>query len=143
MGLFDSLSTKEEGKKEDIAVTPETAFILSCLSMSGIDGKLHEDEIAILEKISRGNTKGVIENAIKICQGLNVADIADIVAKILNPHQQEVVLANIIELAMADGVLDKKEKDLLEYYVSVFQVEQSIVENIINVISIKNNKSIF
>lgn len=61
----------------------------------------------------------------------------------MNSEQQLVAIANLIDIAMADGILAGDEQTLLEAYVEAFDVPTSEIETIVNVISIKNNKSSF
>jgi len=72
-----------------------------------------------------------------------VEECIPLVAGSMNGEQRLVAIANLIDIAMADGVLVGVEQELLEAYVEAFEVGEAEIEQIVNVISIKNNKSIF
>ena len=52
-------------------------------------------------------------------------------------------VANLIDIAMADGFLVGQEQELLESYFDAFSVSRAEIENILKVISNKNDKSLF
>lgn len=61
----------------------------------------------------------------------------------MNAEQRLTAIANLIDIAMTDGILAGAEKELLESYVSAFDLSESDIGKIVGVISIKNNKSVF
>lgn len=138
MGLFDSL-----GGSKDIKLTPQAALILSAMTMIGIDGDIDDDEVSILQRLDRGNRRNDWDVAHKAWKKNKTEDIVPLVVGALDESQQLTTIANLIDIAMADGELDGDEKVLLEAFVEAFSISGSDVENIVKVISIKNNKSIF
>jgi len=72
-----------------------------------------------------------------------VPECVALVAKSMNPKQQLVTMANLIDIAMADGHLVRTEQELLEDYFEAFDVSREEIENILKVISTKNDKSLF
>jgi uncharacterized tellurite resistance protein B-like protein len=52
-------------------------------------------------------------------------------------------MANMVDIAMADGAFDQNENVLLRAYVNAFDVLDEDVERIVDVITIKNDKSLF
>ena len=138
MGLFDSL-----GGSKVINLTPQAALILSAMTMIGIDGDIDDDEVAILQRLDRGNRGNDWEIAHKAWKKTKAMDIVPLVADALDAEQQLTTIANLIDIAMADGELDGDEKNLLEAFVDSFSLSGADVENIVKVVSIKNNKSIF
>lgn len=64
-------------------------------------------------------------------------------SKTLDEKQKVAVIANLLDLAMADSMLAGVEEKLLTAYVDSFQLSDDIVKSIIDVIEIKNNYSIF
>lgn len=134
MGLFDKL-----GGAKDIKLSSQGALLLSALTMIGIDGDINDDEVAIIQRMDRGNkTSQDWSDALKKWKKKSINDCVDIVANTLDKQEQITAMANLIDIAMADGVLDGDEKILLEEYIEKFDVEPSIVETIVDVVSIKN-----
>lgn len=58
-------------------------------------------------------------------------------------EQELIAIANLIEIAMADGVLSGNDLRLLEAYVDAFDVSETNIEKIVQVIASKNDKSKF
>jgi len=50
MGLFDKLSSGGQ-----IKLSSQGALLLSAMTMIGIDGDIDDDEVAILQRMDRGN----------------------------------------------------------------------------------------
>ena len=136
MGLLDKL-----GKISETKLTPQGALLLSAMTMIGIDGDIDDDEVAIILRMDRGNpTNNDWNEALKVWKKKSISECIDIVAETLNKEERVTALANLIDIAMADGVLDGDEKILLEKYIEKFDIDSSIVESIIDVIAIKNKQ---
>jgi hypothetical protein len=63
-------------------------------------------------------------------------------ASYLNQEQQLCILANLIELGFADGVLHKSEQRIIKEFSDYFGIEQENVDTIQQVIYLKNNISV-
>jgi len=136
MGLLDKL-----GKISETKLSPQGALLLSAMTMIGIDGDIDDDEVAIIQRMDRGNpTNNDWNEALKVWKKKSISECIDIVAETLNKEERVTALANLIDIAMADGVLDGEEKILLEKYIEEFDIDSSIVESIIDVIAIKNKQ---
>ena len=138
MGIFDKLV----GNKVS-SITPQTGLLLAAITMIAIDGDVDDDELAILRRLDRDSSSGAFEKAFKVWKSQTIEECVRLVVSATNTEQQQTIIANLIDIAMADGVLLGKEKNLLEKYVSSFTVNSSVIEKIIEVVSIKNNSSIF
>ena len=119
--------------------TPKAALVLASITMAAIDGDLDENEIAIINRICGSATSKAWDSAIAVWDAKHVDECIEMVADILDPRRQRVVLANIVDVAMADGHLDEAENVLLRAYVAVFKVSDQDVEKIVDVITIKND----
>ncbi len=134
MGLFDKL-----GGGGEIKLSSQGALLLSALTMIGIDGDIDDDEVAIIQRMDRGNrTSDDWDSAIKAWRKKSISECVDIVTNTLDKQQQITVMANLVDIAMADGILDGDEKILLEQYIEKFDVDTAVVESIVEVVSIKN-----
>ncbi len=138
MGLFDKLV----GKKE-MSLTPQAGLLLAAITMVAIDGDIDEDEIAIIRRLDRGSRTNDWESAIKAWKLKSVKECMLLATDSMNSEQRLVAIANLIDIAMADGVLAGDEKELLESYVQAFGIDEQEIEQIVNIISLKNNRSIF
>ena len=136
MGIFSNLNGG------DISLTPQGALLLAAISITAIDGDIDEDEIAIIRRLDRNGTSSDWDSAVKAWKTKSVEDCVAIVSKAMNKEQQLTAMSNLLDIAMADGVLGRNEELLLEAYSEVFDIAESEIQNIIHVISIKN-RSIF
>jgi uncharacterized tellurite resistance protein B-like protein len=137
MGLFDKLKGNQEVK-----LSPKGALALAAMTIIAADGSIDEDEIAGLRRIVRGD-EDAFNQAYKVFKNRAIPDCVEVVNKFLNEKQRANVIANLVDLAMADGVLAGAEEKLLSSYVSSFQLPDDTVKKIIDVIEVKNNFSVF
>ncbi|MCF6147717.1 MAG: TerB family tellurite resistance protein [Candidatus Kuenenia sp.] len=137
MGIFDKLS----GSK-DIQLTSKGALALAAMTMIGIDGSIEEDELATLGRIERGD-RNAFDQAFKVYKDKSISDCVQIVGETLDQNQKVTVIANLLDIAMADGMLAGAEKELLESYVDSFQISEGVIKDIIDVIALKNDFSVF
>lgn len=137
MGLFDKLLGK------DVKLTPKSAFVLSAMTLIAADGQIDEEEILYLRRLVKGDTDAV-KNAQKVWQAHpSLKDLLPLIAAALDAKQKEVVIANLIDLAMADGFLAGAEKALLTEYLQAFGMGEEQVKPIVDVIAVKNNSGVF
>lgn len=52
-------------------------------------------------------------------------------------------MANLVDLAMADGFLAGAEKDLLALYLEQFKMSEAEIKDVVEVVALKNNYSVF
>ena len=138
MGLFDKLVGNRE-----ISLTPQAGLLLSAITMVAIDGDVDDDESAIIRRLDGSGKTDAWDSAVKAYKTNSLEECISIVASSMNTEQRLVATANLIDIAMADGVLAGAEQNLLEAYVEAFEVSKAEIERIVNVVSIKNNKTIF
>lgn len=138
MGLFDKL-----GGNKKISLTPQAGLLLAAITMVGIDGDVDDDELAIIRRLDGSGRTDAWDLAVKAWKIKSLEECISLAAGSMNSEQRLVTIANLIDIAMADGVLAGAEQQLLEAYVEAFEVSETEIEPIVNIISIKNNKSIF
>ena len=132
MGLFDSLSRKE------IEITPQGALLLSAITMVAIDGDIDDDEVAIITRMNKGDNPYDFDNALKFWKKNSYTDCVKKVAEVVNREEQKTVMANLIDIAMADGSFDGDEEKLAEEYIVAFDMDIEFVRQVVDMISIKN-----
>lgn len=139
MGLFDKLRGNTE-----IDLSPRGAMLLACISMVGADGHIDEDEISIIYRIDGEQRTLAWDQALDAWRRVSTAvDCVDLVAAQLNAEQRRFTLANLVDIAMADGFLEGTEKALLEMYLEAFETDPVFVDAVCEVIGTKNNLSLF
>jgi tellurite resistance protein len=138
MGLFDKL-----GGNKEISLTPQAGMLLSAITMAAIDGDADDDELAVIRRLDGSGRTDAWDSAVKAWKMKSLEECIALAAGSMNSEQRIVAIANLIDIAMADGTLAGAEQRLLEAYVEAFEVGEEIIEQIVDVISIKNNKSIF
>jgi len=138
MGLFDRLMGQQE-----VELSAQGAILLAAISMVSIDGDVDDDEVAIIRRIDGSRVTDAWENALKVWKMNSIEDCVAIAAGALNDEQRMITIANLVDIAMADGILAGAEKQLLEHYVTVFELTDEPVQRIVEVIALKNNKSAF
>lgn len=137
MGIFDKLS----GSK-DVILTPKSALALAAMTIIGIDGAIEEEELSVLSRIVKGD-RNAFEQAFKVFKDKSLEECVQLVSKSLDEKQKVAVIANLLDIAMADGVLAGAEKNLMMLYLNSFQISEDIINTIVEVIAIKNDFSIF
>lgn len=137
MGLFDSLSSSSE-----IQLTAKSALALAAITLIGIDGTVEDEEIDSLRRIVR-NDERALNLAFRAYQNKTVRECISLVSKALDTKQKAAVLVNLLDIAMADGLLAGEEQQLLQLYIDNFEVPEGVTNQIIEVISLKNDFSIF
>lgn len=138
MGIFDKLT----GHKE-IELTSQAGLLLAAITMVAIDGDVDDDELAIIRRLDGSGTTTDWESAVKVFKTKSTKECIALASGAMNSEQRLVAIANLIDIAMADGGLAGSEKQLLEDYVEAFSVDTDAVGAMVDVISIKNNKAIF
>jgi uncharacterized tellurite resistance protein B-like protein len=136
MGLFDKLGG---GAK---ALTPKSAMALAAMTVIGVDGVVEDTELEGLRHVVRGDDDA-FNRACAVYKDKSVSDCIPLVSAALDEKQKTATLANLLDLAMADGILAGAEKVLLEAYVHSFGLPEEVVSSLVDVIAIKNDFSIF
>ena len=139
MGLLDGL----RGERQ-IALTPRAAMLLACISMVAADGDLDDDEMAIIRRIDGEKSTpdwDKAKEAWKRVSGVN--ECVDLTSPHLNEEQRRFTIANLIDIAMADGGLAGAEEFLLERYIESFELDEAFIKGVVYVVSVKNDQEPF
>jgi uncharacterized tellurite resistance protein B-like protein len=137
MGLFDKITG---GKVTQL--DPKSALPLAAMTMIGIDGSIEDEEVATLRRIIRGDSRA-FDQAFKVYKDKSIDESVQMVANSLDQKQKIATLANLLDITMADGVLAGVEEKLMMSYVNAFQVPEDLIKDIVDVIAMKNDFSIF
>ncbi len=137
MGIFDKLAGTGE-----VQLTPKSALALAALTVIGADGVVEDEELEGLRRIVRGD-EDAFSRAYKVYKAKSVGECVPLVSNVLDDRQKAAAIANLLDIAMADGVLAGAEEALLEAYLAQFDIAEDVVKTVIDVIAVKNNFSVF
>jgi uncharacterized tellurite resistance protein B-like protein len=137
MGLFDKL-----GGETKVELSPKAAMLLAAITMVAADGDTDDDEISIISRMDR-KQDGAFDQAAKVWKMSEFKECMELATEAMNADQKVTTLANLVDIAMADGTLEGNEKKLLEAYVKLFGVPEATVSQIVEVMAIKNNEAVF
>lgn len=121
-------------------VSAQGALVLAAMSIILSDNDVDYDEVGVLHRlINNGNADESLDELYEIYNSFNkVGDLVEFVSNSLDARQRLTVMANILDIAMADGILAENEKLLIELYLNEFQMNFSDIDSIIDVIVVKN-----
>ena len=136
MSIFDKL---RGDAKEPLA--SKSAVLLGCILMASADGDIDDDELAIVRRLDGSSDSSNWQAAVKAFQKLRRSDAIDEVCTALEADHVMPFLANLIDLAMADGHLAGAEKDLLEVFCQKLEPDEQFLEDAVTIIGIKNTLS--
>lgn len=134
MGLFDKLT----GNKE-VVLNSKSALLLACLTMVAADGDIDDDEIAIIRRIDGPNNTDAWSKAFGVWKKHHQDDCVHYACQFIDPDHIGPLVANLVDIAMADGQLLGDEQRLLELFVEKLQPDEALVRMIVEVISLKNS----
>lgn len=125
-------------------LSPRAAMLLACISMVGADGDIDDDEIAIINRIDGKQVTPAWDQAVRVWKQIgNPRDCVALTAPKLDEAQRRFTLANLVDIAMADGVLGGAEQQLLEGYLDAFGLDEAFVNAVAEAVSVKNDRSPF
>jgi tellurite resistance protein len=146
MGLFDKVKGIKEA--EAIKLSKEESFASVALAAVAADGSITQEEAAGLVvalsrmKLYSGHNADRMESMLNKLigiikkQGLDVLLAAS--KESLPPELRETAFAVATDLALADGEIASKEKDLLTKLQQVLEIPEDRAVNFIEVMLIKN-----
>jgi uncharacterized tellurite resistance protein B-like protein len=150
MGLFDLFKDEDyEG-----LMTPHFAFVAALIYMVSADGKTTNEEIGQLLSILGGrqqkhvigvgsNQREVLNRVTQYAKSTDVDTFLAFATPILTEPQRLCILANIFDVALADGILQPEEKQLLDKFLLAFELPPERIKPIFEALLIKDNRQVF
>ena len=132
----------DEGAGGRRILSPKVALYLAALTVVAADGSIVSAETADMEKIVRGDQEN-FNLACKTFGNASYEECVHLVACSLTEQQQVALIAILLDLAMADGVLSNPEEKLISGYVQKFGIPVYVFRDLCHYISMKNNTSLF
>ena len=138
MGLFDKFSSNVE-------LTPAIALASSMIYMMASDGELAEEEMNYLFVTlqSFGDPQELVNSASKYAKKNDLESFQKEANELLNNDQKMTLLANLIDLLLADGSAEEEEQELFFTFADAFGVSEEDISVYIDIISVKNDFAIF
>jgi uncharacterized tellurite resistance protein B-like protein len=125
--------------KSKKTVSPQGALVMAMMEIIEIDGDIDDDELAILMRILNNSDEvESFEELNELRDNAEIMDLIELITNSLNEQQRITVIANLLDTAMADGVLEDGEKLVLKAFINAFKLDSDDVDTIIKVIAIKN-----
>jgi len=134
MGIFDKLTTAK-----GVTLSPRAALLLGCITMIAADGSIDDDELAIVNRIDGPRNTPDWDEAVKVWKRYTFKECCDFVVEFIDQNYINPLMANLVDIAMADGELAGDEKGLLNYYLENLNVDEGFVEKVVEVIQVKNS----
>ena len=126
----------------------QEAFLAIALATSAVDGKVDESEIKSIfaylldMKMFNGYTekqvKQMFKKLIDVLDGEGVGGLVAIAKSSLPSELRETAFLCAVDVALADGVVEDSEKELLTELQNVLEVSDEIGAKILEVMTIKN-----
>ena len=138
MGFFDKFSSTTE-------LTPAIALATSMIYMMASDGEISDEEMNYLavKLYAIGDAEELISLSRKYSKKQDLEAFQQEANEKLTDDQKFTVLANLIDLLLADGNADEDEQNLFFSFVEAFGVSEDDIQPYIDIISIKNDLASF
>lgn len=149
MGLFDKIfATNESQQANTKSYTPLNdyeAWVGVLYACAASDGDVSDVEIDTLSRLLVFKQK--FENieivpfykiAIQISNELGNQKLIEGCATVIKQEDKPTVFAMATEIVLADGIINEREKNLLEFISKTFQIDDELASKIIEVLLIKN-----
>ena len=148
MGLFDIF----KGKKEDM--TSIKMCVVSMMYLYSIDGDIAPEEVGQLLSVVGGKStntgiqvggqsKGFIDECLNYVKSNKVKDFQSLIKDKLTDAQKLYIVVNMLDASLSDGKACESEEQLIEEFISLFNIDMSILSPIVQVLELKNDRNIF
>ncbi len=138
MGFFNKFSSKVE-------LTPAIALATSMIYMMASDGDIADEELNYLavKLHAIGDAEELIELSHKYSKRQNLEAFRKEANEKLTRDQKFTILANLIDILLADGEADDNEQELFFSFVEAFGITEDEIKPYIDILSVKNDLASF
>ena len=146
MGIFDKVLGMKEAEKAKLS--KEEAFAAVALAAVAADGYISEEEgrgiitglarMKLFENYNPNKMGSMFNKLIGIIKNQGIESLITLSKETLPQEIRETAFAVATDLALADGTLDKSEKDILTKIQQTLEVPEETAIKIIEVMLIKN-----
>ncbi len=125
---------------EVIEYSPMIGFAAALYAMVECDGEAPPVELATLRLVIPDSTlRRLGRRYLKKC---GVEKVIRQLTKSLSEDGKQCLIANLIEVAMADAVFRSKERELLELVCDAFEIDMDVYDAIFGVLLVKHNTDV-
>lgn len=138
MGFFDKFSSNTE-------LTPAIALATSMIYMMSSDGEIDDEEINYLavKLYAIGDAEELMQLSQKYSKKQDLEAFLKEANEKLTEDQKYTILANLIDILLADGDADEDEQNLFFSFVEAFGISEEDIQPYIDIISVKNDLASF
>ena len=138
MGFFDKFSSNTE-------LTPAIALATSMIYMMSVDGEVSDEEMNYLavKLYAIGDAEELVSLSRKYSKKQDLQAFQKEANEKLTQDQKFTILANLIDILLADGSADEKEQELFFSFSEAFGISEEEIQVYIDVISVKNDLASF
>ena len=138
MGFFDKFSSETE-------LTPAIALATSMIYMMASDGEITDEEINYLatKLYAIGDANELMKLSQKYSKKQDLEAFQKEANEKLTEDQKFTILANLIDILLADGDADEDEQNLFFSFTEAFGISEDDIQPYIDVISTKNDLASF
>jgi uncharacterized tellurite resistance protein B-like protein len=138
MGFFDKFSSNTE-------LTPAIALATSMIYMMAVDGDISDEEMNYLavKLYAIGDANELISLSQKYSKKQDLEAFQKEANEKLSDDQKFTVLANLIDILLADGSAEEEEQNLFFSFVEAFNVSEDDIQAYIDILSVKNDLASF
>jgi len=138
MGFFDKFSSNTE-------LTPAIALATSMIYMMASDGEIDDEEMNYLavKLYAIGDAEELMSLSQKYSKKQGLEAFQKEANEKLTEDQKFTILANLIDILLADGDADEEEQNLFFSFVEAFGISEDDIQPYIDIISVKNDLASF
>ena len=138
MGFFDKFSSTTE-------LTPAIALATSMIYMMSADGEVSDEEINYLavKLYAIGDAEELIALSRKYSKKQSLEAFQQEANEKLSEDQKFTVLANLIDILLADGSAEEEEQELFFSFTEAFNVSEEDIQPYIDILTVKNDLASF
>ncbi|RUM68245.1 MAG: TerB family tellurite resistance protein [Sulfurovum sp.] len=138
MGFFDKFSSNTE-------LTPAIALATSMIYMMASDGEIDDEELNYLavKLYAIGDAEELMSLSQKYSKKQDLEAFQKEANEKLTEDQKFTILANLIDILLADGDADEDEQNLFFSFVEAFGISEDDIQVYIDIISVKNDLASF
>lgn len=138
MGFFDKFSSETE-------LTPAIALATSMIYMMASDGEITDEEINYLatKLYAIGDANELMKLSQKYSKKQDLEAFQKEANEKLTEDQKFTILANLIDILLADGDADEDEQNLFFSFTEAFGISEDDIQPYIDIISTKNDLASF
>lgn len=145
MGLFDKLFSSTSSQFSYSPKNEQEAMVAIMYSCIAVDGDVSDAEIDKLIRLfvfkkpfQNHNLTDYYRSVSSAHQKIGSKGIIEASSSMISGTYKSMLFALVMELVLSDGILDKKEEEIVEFLSNSLQLAPEIAEKIVEVILIKN-----